>query len=173
MEVLIDDRQFNVSQEDLNALRKGDRKIFENIFSAYYERLTRLAEVYLLLAECKLRGSVNEAEAIALMDEVRKYHVGMNAGDFDGVADLIAKYPERFSSPLDVLWYERRVELAGEGDRWFDLVRSGRAASVMGAIYPGVDWNKHIYMPIGLIEQGNSGNTLTAYPDEVYPDPIE
>ncbi|GAF02724.1 FecR domain-containing protein [Saccharicrinis fermentans] len=103
----------------------------------------------------------------------KKFHVGMNAGDFDGVADLIAKYPERFSSPLDVLWYERRVELAGEGDRWFDLVRSGRTASVMGAIYPGVDWNKHIYLPVGLIEQGNSGNTLTAYPDEVYPDPIE
>ncbi|GAF02723.1 RNA polymerase sigma-70 factor [Saccharicrinis fermentans] len=46
MEVLIDDRQFNVSQEDLNGLRKGDRKIFENIFSEYYERLVRFAEGY-------------------------------------------------------------------------------------------------------------------------------
>ncbi|MGQ1783712.1 MULTISPECIES: RagB/SusD family nutrient uptake outer membrane protein [unclassified Saccharicrinis] len=136
------------------------------------ERVIRLAEVYLLLAECKLRGTGNEGEAKVLMDEVRKYHVGMNTGTYNTVDDLISNYPERFSSVLDVLWYERRAELAGEGDRWFDLVRSGRAESVMGVIYPGVDWSKHIYIPIGLTEQGNSGNTLTAYPDETYPDPI-
>lgn len=134
------------------------------------ERLIRLSDVYLMLAECKLRGtSADEATAKTLINEVRKNHVYNGAASFDGVDELIATYPSRFSTTLDVLWYERRVELAGEGDRWYDLVRSGRAPSVMGAIYPGVDWSKHIYMPIGLTEQGNSGNSLTEYPSEALP----
>ena len=33
---------------------------------------------------------------------------------------------------LDAIWHERRVELALEGDRWPDLVRTGRAAAVLG-----------------------------------------
>ncbi|MGQ1911800.1 RagB/SusD family nutrient uptake outer membrane protein [Marinifilum sp. RC60d5] len=134
------------------------------------ERIIRLSDVYLMLAECKLRGtSADEAAAKTLINEVRKNHVYGGSATFDGVDELLATYPSRFSTTLDVLWYERRVELAGEGDRWYDLVRSGRAPSVMGAIYPGVDWSKHIYMPIGLTEQGNSGGSLTEYPSEPLP----
>ncbi|WP_162845493.1 RagB/SusD family nutrient uptake outer membrane protein [Labilibaculum antarcticum] len=133
------------------------------------ERIIRLSDVYLMLAECNLRGTVNEAKAKSLINEVRKNHVYGGAASFDGVDELIATYPSRFATTLDVLWYERRVEFAGEGDRWYDLVRSGRAPSVMGAIYPGVDWTKHIYMPIGLTEQGNSGGSLTEYPSESLP----
>ena len=134
------------------------------------ERVIRLSDVYLMLAECKLRGtSPNETAAKTLINEVRKNHVYGGASIYDGVDELIAKYPSRFSTTLDVLWYERRVELAGEGDRWFDLVRSGRAPSVMGAIYPGVDWSKAIYLPIGYTEQGNSGGSLTEYPSEDLP----
>lgn len=33
---------------------------------------------------------------------------------------------------LEAIWQERRVELAMEGDRWPDLVRTGRAVSVLG-----------------------------------------
>ena len=33
---------------------------------------------------------------------------------------------------LGAIWHERRVELAFEGDRWPDLVRTGRAPSVLG-----------------------------------------
>lgn len=130
------------------------------------ERMIRYGEVYLLLAEAKLRGNGSEAEAKALIDELRKYHVAMGEDTFDGVDDLITKYPTRFPTTLDVLWYERRCELAGEGDRWYDLVRSGRAKDVMSAIYPGQWKDKHVYIPIGSIEIGNSGGSLTAYPTE-------
>ena len=34
---------------------------------------------------------------------------------------------------LAAIWQERRVELAQEGDRWSDLVRTGRATQVLGA----------------------------------------
>lgn len=133
------------------------------------ERIIRLADVYLMLAECKLRGTKNEQAAKNLIDEVRRHHVYGGAATFDGVNELLSKYPERFGTTLDVLWYERRCELAGEGDRWYDLVRTGRAPQVMGQYYPNVDWKKHIYLPIGQIEQGNSGNTLSEYPDEPLP----
>jgi hypothetical protein len=32
---------------------------------------------------------------------------------------------------LNAIWHERRVELAFEGDRWPDLVRTGQAVSVL------------------------------------------
>lgn len=130
------------------------------------ERIIRYGEVYLLLAEAHLRGGGSEATAKDLINKLRQEHVYMGSATFDGVDELLSKYPERFSTTLDVLWYERRVELAGEGDRWFDLVRSGRAKEVMGAIYPE-DFDDHdIYLPISSLEIGASGGSLEAYPVE-------
>lgn len=132
------------------------------------ERLIRYGEIYLLLAECYLRGTKgSEGQAKELINTLRQAHVAGGAADFDKVDDLIAKYPSRFSTTLDVLWYERRVELACEGDRWFDLVRSGRAKAIFSAMYP--DWNDNdIYMPIGSVEVSNSGGSLKPYPEETY-----
>lgn len=132
------------------------------------ERIIRLGEVYLLLAECHLRGTTrDEATAKALMDELRIAHVGMgDATKCMTVDEMMTSDPARFPNALEVLWYERRCELAGEGDRWFDLVRSGRAAGVVNALFPGA-WNdKHNYIPISQVETGASGGSLTAYPDE-------
>ena len=36
------------------------------------------------------------------------------------------------------VWHERRVELAMEGDRFFDLVRQGRAAEVINNFYKNI-----------------------------------
>jgi starch-binding outer membrane protein, SusD/RagB family len=33
---------------------------------------------------------------------------------------------------LEAVWHERVLELAMEGDRWPDLVRTGRAVAVLG-----------------------------------------
>ena len=137
------------------------------------ERLLRYGEVYLMLAEAYLRGTnVNEDKAKYYIDELRKYHVGGGSDTYRKVDDLLREHPDRFHNVMDVLWYELRCELAGEGDRWFDLVRTGRAEEVMMPIlrekYGITQWDKKFnYLPIGSIEITNSGGSLTEYPDEV------
>ena len=67
----------------------------------------------------------------------------------------------------EVIWYERRSELACEGDRWTDLVRSGRAES---GLFVG-DGDKesnfnldHLWLPIAL-EETVLASGITTYPD--------
>ena len=67
----------------------------------------------------------------------------------------------------DVIWYERRAELAMEGDRWYDLVRSGRASADLFAGDPDRQPNfslQDLWLPISLEEQSVAPN-LTEYPD--------
>jgi hypothetical protein len=59
------------------------------------------------------------------------------------------------------VWNERRTELAMEADRFFDLVRQGRAGTVLRAHgKPFVD-NKHELFPIPQAQRDLSGNRLT------------
>ena len=82
----------------------------------------RLAEVIL-----------NKAEAHAMLDQlplaVAEYNkVRVRAGLLAHVlgVDVIDR-----QDVLEAIWRERRVELAFEGDRWPDLVRTGRAVEVL------------------------------------------
>lgn len=133
------------------------------------ERMIRYGEVYLLLAEAYLRGTGkygSESDAIALIDELRMYHLGKGGSNpYLTVADLKQKYPDRFKTTMDILWYERRCELAGEGDRWYDIVRSGRAPEIMKPRFPEDFDEEDIYIPISFQEITASGGSLTEYPD--------
>lgn len=75
---------------------------------------------------------------------------------------------------LDVIWYERRCEFACEGDRWFDLVRTGRAEEVMTDFCANkrlegkftLTWNKKMnYLPVSLDEE-TICPTIDTYPSE-------
>lgn len=71
----------------------------------------RLADTYLMEAEA-LGGT--GARAQALLDAVRA-RVGLGSVPVS----------------INAIMAERRLELAGEGHRWFDLVRTGQAATVL------------------------------------------
>ena len=96
--------------------------------------IIRLADTYLMEAEAL---GASGARAQALLDAVRA-RVGL------------APVPVS----MDNIMLERRRELAGEGHRWFDLVRTGRAASALAdrGFTPG----KNEIFPIPLNELENT-----------------
>jgi hypothetical protein len=59
------------------------------------------------------------------------------------------------------IYHERRVELAMEFDRYFDVVRQGRGATVFGPL----GWTaKDTCWPIPQVELDNSGGVLKQNP---------
>lgn len=74
----------------------------------------RYADVLLLLSECCLHGG-NMSEALALVNQVRRRA---------GLHDLTTISEEDIAN-------ERRHEFAFENQRWYDLVRTGKAIEVM------------------------------------------
>ena len=93
----------------------------------------RLADTYLMQAEALIKGGGSAARAKELLDAVRA-RVGL------------ASIP----ATLDNIYTERRLELATEGHRFFDLVRTGRAVAVLGAV--GFKAGKSEYIPIPASE---------------------
>ena len=96
--------------------------------------IIRLADTYLLEAEA-LGGS--GARAQALLDAVRA-RVGLPSTPVS----------------LDAIALERRKELAFEGHRWFDLVRTGKAATTLA--FRGFVAGKNELLPIPVKELENS-----------------
>ncbi|MEG1188044.1 MAG: RagB/SusD family nutrient uptake outer membrane protein, partial [Bacteroidales bacterium] len=87
----------------------------------------RLADIMLLKAEALIMKDAPELEEAAnIIDEIRK-----RAG--------LGKLPNAVRSDkdqmVDALLKERRLELAFEGQRWFDLVRLNKVEEVMNAVY--------------------------------------
>lgn len=78
--------------------------------------VTRYSDVLLMLAEAK-NENLKPDEALEYLNEVRE-----RAG-LDPLSDLSK------SQIQDAIEKERRIELIGEGHRWFDLIRWGKALS--------------------------------------------
>lgn len=88
--------------------------------------LIRYADVMLMLAETKMYLG-KDAEAIVLLDEVRERAGLPSYQESMSDADYASKYP----SLKDAILHERRVELAFENHRWFDLIRSFTAEELV------------------------------------------
>jgi hypothetical protein len=98
----------------------------------------RLADIYLLYAEALVRTGGDKNQAILYLNKIRQ-RARNTKGDpaITPPPDLlrdytIADFPDD-NSLLLAIEQERRVELAFENHRWFDLVRTGRAKDVMTA----------------------------------------
>ncbi len=93
------------------------------------ERVLRLGDIYLMYAEASLQSG-NTAEAQTYFDAVRTR------------AKLGSK-----SISLENIKLERRLELTGEGHRFFDLVRWGDAATVLSPLGFREGVNEHYPVP--------------------------
>ena len=94
-----------------------------------------------MAAEAHARGtSGSEANANGYLRRVRQ-RVGLTHADLSGTALVQA------------IWDERRLELSGEGLRFFDLVRTGQAAAEIDGFVAG----KHEVFPIPQAEIDLSG----------------
>lgn len=145
-----------------NNVNGGDPNLTKdaNIYSIRY------ADVLLMLAEALHRSGGSDAQAMEYINMVRERAAGPgdNTGNFRTAQQLMS---DMGWTLLDVIWYERRAELAMEGDRWFDLVRSGRANKGLFAGDPIREPNfddNDLWLPIALEELTVAPN-LTEYPD--------
>ena len=103
----------------------------------------RYADVLLMRAEA-LAQLGKTAEAISLVNQVRTRAMGMTSSSVVanyptkyGVHYAIGKYNGTYSKDetMKIVKMERRLELAMESERFFDLVRWGEAATVINRFY--------------------------------------
>jgi hypothetical protein len=98
----------------------------------------------------------NTTQALASLELVR---ARARAGD----GSILPEVTTTVQAELrDAIWHERRVELAMERDRYFDVIRQGRAATVFGP--KGWTAGKNEYWPIPQNEIDLSAGMLTQNP---------
>ena len=98
----------------------------------------RLADTYLMEAECLVRAAGGDlTKAQHYLDLVRA-RVGLGS----------------IPATLDNIYTERRLELATEGHRFFDLVRTGQATAKLA--FKGFSYPKNEILPIPLGELTNT-----------------
>ena len=126
--------------------RKGDANLGDaNLTNPNNYRSIRFADVLLMAAEAHNRKTnPNDVLAQEYLNRVRRRAFG----DLDH--DIVATG----AALTEFIYAERRLELVGEGHRFFDLVRTGRAADEI----PGFTPNKNELFPIPSIEIELAGN---------------
>ena len=104
----------------------------------------RYSEVLLINAEAAASLG-NAADATLRLNQVRAR------------ANLAAS-----TGTVENIWKERRVELAMEQDRFFDVIRQGRAVAILGS--KGFKAGKNEIYPIPQLQIDLSGGRLTQNP---------
>ena len=115
--------------------RKNDNAGDPNLTQPNNYRAIRYADVLLMAAEALNRGGINDELARTYLNMVRN-RAGLDDVDATG------------STLTELIFQERRLEMVGEGHRFFDLVRTGRAAEAIEGFQTG----KNELFPIPLEE---------------------
>jgi tetratricopeptide (TPR) repeat protein len=126
------------------ALKFVDFKVVETSDGAVTFTVMRYADVLMMYAEALNEQSKTD-QALPFLNQVRA-RVGLPA--------LAGLSQAQFRTAMEK---ERRVEFMFEGQRWFDLVRTGRAREVLNAYYTGKNQNfsvaeHELLFPIPLAE---------------------
>ncbi|MDO6759678.1 RagB/SusD family nutrient uptake outer membrane protein [Tamlana sp. 2_MG-2023] len=126
--------------------RKGDLNTGDqNLTNPNNYRSIRFADVLLMAAEAYNSGNIDDAIAQNYLNRVRARAFG----------DSNHAVTSTGAALTDAIAHERRVELVGEGHRFFDLVRTGKAAQEID----GFEANKNEVFPIPIEEiQFSNGN---------------
>ena len=131
--------------------RQGDSNIGDqNLTNPNNYRSIRFADVLLMAAEALNRGGIADDRAQIYLNRVRQRAFG----------DMSHDVTVTGSTLTDAIYHERRVELVGEGHRFFDLVRTNRAALEIDGFMAG----KHEVFPIPQIEIELTGNRWAQNP---------
>ena len=127
---------------------QGDR----NLTNPNNYRAIRFADVLLMAAEAFNRSSTpDDTKAQAYLNRVRERAFG------NATRNIVATGDNLYNNILE----ERRTELVGEGHRFFDLVRTGRAAQSIN----GFETGKHEVFPIPAIEIQLAGDRWSQNPN--------
>lgn len=135
---------------------RGDVPAFPNAAnrsSGMNYTIMRMADAMLMLAEAKAILGNDNAGAMALVNQVRNRAFGDSEHNISGLSG---------DALLDAIYQERRLELLGEGDVRWDMIRSGkfneRAVAVrqeMVDMAAGLETNGYYTFP--------SGRTISNY----------
>ncbi len=160
---------------------RGDEPYYGNVSNRATDInyvLSRMADVMLMLAEAKAISGSDNAGAIALVNQIRERAFGNTSHNISGLTG---------EALLDAIYNERKLELLGEGDVRWDMIRSGkfneRAIAVrqeMAAMIAGLETNGFYTFPSGRTISNyvwtkyvslNANNTavVTQSPDESNP----
>jgi hypothetical protein len=130
-------RKYIARQGDLN---KGD----QNLTNPNNYRAIRYADVLLMAAEAFNRSG-NDTKGRDYLNLVRRRAFGDTNHDISASGAALT----------DFIWAERKLELMGEGHRFFDLVRTNKASTSISGFVSG----KHELFPIPFEEiQFSNGN---------------
>jgi hypothetical protein len=116
-------------------------------------RILRYSDILLLAAEA-YNEEGNAAKALEYLNMVRARARGSNNFILPNVTTMDQ------TDLREIIYHERRVELAMEQNRWFDLARWGRLADVMPLVQPGFVASKHVLLPLPQAEIDLTGGTL-------------
>ncbi|RAJ97470.1 putative outer membrane starch-binding protein [Larkinella arboricola] len=105
--------------------------------------IIRYPDVLLMYAEALNEQSANNADAYAVVNRIR------NRAGLPNLTPNLSQAQFR-----DSLLLERRLELAFEGHRWYDLARTKRLVAALKAQNPGIAVGEHHYLfPIPQTER--------------------
>ncbi|PXY03140.1 RagB/SusD family nutrient uptake outer membrane protein [Marinifilum breve] len=120
-------------------------------------RLIRYADVLLMAAEA-LNENDKPTDALVYLNMVRERARGDNP-------DILPNVTTTDKLGLrNAIWHERRVELAMEQNRYWDILRQGRAAELLQALGKNFVEGKHNLLPIPQVDVDATEGVITQNP---------